>query len=415
MKRDRGIFLVLLGLISLDILRYIGLHGKLEGTDATYFSAIIVYLTFFWLVKSQFNGYQHSKERLVKLWLNLLIFAFIYGLFLSSDYWDYKQLFLHMFGFSITPLFFFVGLNNSNFLFLSNFYSKWVFIFGVVLIPIGLSTNYELYSRIMIPVTFLLLLFPFVNFFSKILLVSVSFLSILTAPDFRSLQIKMAIGILLVIGFYFRRALTKKIMLTAHTIIFFIPFIFMISAVYFDYNFFRDGVNANKEEYIVNIGEVESDLRADTRTFLYLEIFADLKGYEWLIGKSAIGSYKSSFYGEGGGSQSGKRYSTEVGVLNIILKNGIIGVGVYLILLFKLTRRAIVRSNNYLISSLALLLAFRWPLTFIEEFTQYDLNFFFFWVLLGFISNKKVQQIGDLEMTNFINSKMGKIHLNRIS
>jgi O-antigen ligase len=261
----------------------------------------------------------------------------------------------------------------------------------------------------MVPVTFLLLLFPYVSRKHKILLLSVSFLSVITAPDFRSVQVKLSIAVLFVLGYYFRKFINKKILLFIHSTIFIVPFFFIVGAVYFDYNFFKDGVSS--EEYIVNVGENESNLRADTRTFLYVEILADLKGYEWLLGKSAIGSYQSSFFGMGGADDNGKRYSCEVGILNILLRNGIIGVLIYMILLFRLTRRAIRNSNNYLISSLALLLAFRWPLTFIEEFTEYDLNFFFFWTLLGLISIYKVQKFTDNEVKIFIQSKRNNISL----
>lgn len=37
---------------------------------------------------------------------------------------------------------------------------------------------------------------------------------------------------------------------------------------------------------------------------------------------------------------------------------------------------------------LGLLIASRWSLSFIEEWHQYNLNFFFFWLVLGLISNE---------------------------
>jgi hypothetical protein len=401
MNQQKGLLWVVVGLLAVDILRYIGMDGSLQGSNATYFSAIIVYLSFYWLVNSQFQALKSSRENILKIWLLILTFAIGLGIILANDYWDYKQLFLSVLGFSITPLFYFVGNKSSNFLYINNIFFKWIFTFGVLLIPLGIVTNYELYARIMIPVTFLLLLFPYVSLKYKTLLLAVSFLSVVTAPDFRSVQVKLSIAVLFVLGYYFRKFINKKILLFIHSTIFIIPFFFIVGAGYFDYNFFKDGVSSD-EEYIVKVGENESNLRADTRTFLYVEVIADLEGYEWLIGKSAIGSYQSSFYGGGGGDENGKRFGCEVGILNILLRNGLIGVLIYFILLFRLTRRAIKCSQNYLISSIALLLAFRWPLTFIEEFTQYDLNFFFFWVLLGLISNKGMQLLKDKEVSLFI-------------
>jgi hypothetical protein len=401
----KAIIFIILGIVLVDMLRYISWNGFLEGTNVTYYSTIIIYLTFIWLLKTQFKAIKFSRENILKIWLLILTFAIGSGIILANDYWEYKQLFLNVLGFSITPLFYFVGNKSSNFIYINNIFFKWIFTFGLLLIPLGIVTNYELYARIMIPVTFLLLLFPYVSMKYKTLLLAVSFLSVITAPDFRSIQVKLSIAIFFVLGYYFRKFINKKILLFIHSTIFIIPFFFILGAIFYDYNFFRDGINPSKQEYIVNVGENESDLLADTRTFLYVEVLSDLKGYEWIIGKSAIGSYQSSFYGSGGGDENGKRFGCEVGILNILLRNGIFGVLIYLTLLYRITRSAIKSSQNYLISSIALLLAFRWPLTFIEEFTQYDLNFFFFWILLGLISNKGMQLLKDKEVTLFIENK----------
>jgi hypothetical protein len=50
---------------------------------------------------------------------------------------------------------------------------------------------------------------------------------------------------------------------------------------------------------------------------------------------------------------------------------------------------------------LGLVIASRWMLSFIEEYTQYDLNFFFFWLIMGLVSTAAFRKLNDEEVQNF--------------
>ena len=49
-----------------------------------------------------------------------------------------------------------------------------------------------------------------------------------------------------------------------------------------------------------------------------------------------------------------------------------------------------------------LLVASRWTLSFVEEYSQMDLNFFFFWLVTGMISNKVLQKYSNKEIKQYI-------------
>lgn len=415
MIKQKFIIWIYLGLIIVDILRYISWSGNLQNTNATYYSTIIIYLSSFQLIKFYYKYNNRNllivNNKLVYLWILFLFFGIVRGFFVAEGYWEWKYLLLNSLGFTILPLFFYLGIRLEIIGEIIRFTFKRLFILGYLLIPLSLVTNLELFARIMIPCTFLFVFIPFLRVKQVLIMLSVAFFSIFTILDFRSLQIKLLFALLLVLLYFIRKYVSQTIMKSIHFLIFVSPIVLLIAAISFNFNIFSDGLGEKDERYNVNISGSESNLLADTRTFLYVEVANSMNSTnEWIFGKSAVGYYSSSFYAEGGGDQNGHRYHCEVGILNILLKYGILGCLFYFILLFHITRVALVNGNNYLVKSLAILIALRWPLSFIEEFTQYDLNFMFFWLLIGLISNLEFLKMTDFHIKKWtrriLNSKV---------
>ena len=95
------------------------------------------------------------------------------------------------------------------------------------------------------------------------------------------------------------------------------------------------------------------------------------------------------------------RYGAEVGFLNILLYSGIIGVILYLLMLLTASYYAIFHSNNFLSKMLGLLLAGRWITFFIEEFTNFDLNNVFIWIIIGMVSCIEFRALSDDDLKLF--------------
>ena len=148
---------------------------------------------------------------------------------------------------------------------------------------------------------------------------------------------------------------------------------------------------------------MEENLLGDTRVFLYHEVLSTMNNrINWLIGGGSSAYYDSVWFYDDGGTMKGKRYGTEVGILNILLRYGIIGVLLYGLLLFNVSRIAITQSNNRLAKMIGLLIAFRWLLSFIEEYTQYDLNFYFFWLIMGLVSTSFFRKMNDKQIRKYL-------------
>jgi hypothetical protein len=394
---------ILIGVVIVDILRYVSWSGKLIIENGTYYSATIIFVSLYLLYNNFYKfrtPIDKNKIWYLKLWLGILLFSIIRSLFLVQSYWEWKFLLIQSVGFSLAPLFYFVGLDLYCVRSIYSFTFRWIFILGPLLIPLSLNTNIELYSRIMIPVTFFIIFIPYLPKRNILILICVALLSVFIVLDFRSLQLKIAIALITLLILTNKKFFGKKLLLVIHSFIFILPFIFLFAYFFFNYNLFLEGLSGKqRKEITVNVNNEESNLLADTRTFLYVEVIKSFNSTtEWVIGKGAAGTYQSSFFDSGGGDNKGKRFGSEVGILNILLRYGLIGCLIYFVSLFVLTRQALIYSSNYLVKMLSLLLSSRWPLSFLEEYTQYDLNFMFFWLFLGLISNNQFRAMNDMQL-----------------
>ena len=177
-----------------------------------------------------------------------------------------------------------------------------------------------------------------------------------------------------------------------HVLVFVAPLVLLYLGVSGIYNIFSKA--SENDGYVVeahkaNIGEDES-LTADTRTFIYIEVFKTLNADDsWLVGEGAVGKYKTESFDNL--ATRNERFGSEVGVLNTILYSGIVGVLLYALLLFIVSHNAIYHSNNWLSKMMGLVIMSRWVLFFLEEFTQFDLNFYFLWIIIGLVRLKAVQ------------------------
>ena len=120
-----------------------------------------------------------------------------------------------------------------------------------------------------------------------------------------------------------------------------------------------------------------------------------------MFGSGASGKYSTIRFENAGGGINGLRYRCEVHFLNIFLYFGLVGVISYTLLLFIVCYHGIYNSNNILAKMLSLLIASRFLLSFIEEFTQYDMNFFFFWLIVGLVSSKQFRSMSDQQVKSF--------------
>lgn len=143
---------------------------------------------------------------------------------------------------------------------------------------------------------------------------------------------------------------------------------------------------------------LDSDLKTDTRTFLYKELYADLEGNNQLfIGKGANGSYYSDYFSSAP-EESAYRNNIEVGVLGMLLKGGFISVFLNLCLLIIAIFMAFFRANNTFVTAVGFILIAHTILLFIENYYSYSGYNYAIWFFIGVCLSKEIRQMNNSQI-----------------
>jgi hypothetical protein len=85
----------------------------------------------------------------------------------------------------------------------------------------------------------------------------------------------------------------------------------------------------------------------------------------------------------------------------MVMRSGAIGVLLYALMLFVPAYYAINQSNNRLCKMLALFLAARWLLYFVEDMALVDMNYFFLWLTIGLCLSNRFRAMSDQQLKKF--------------
>ncbi|MDN5869435.1 MAG: hypothetical protein L0H73_01745 [Nitrococcus sp.] len=146
------------------------------------------------------------------------------------------------------------------------------------------------------------------------------------------------------------------------------------------------------------IGSLPQEWFFDTRSFLWLEMTGALSGWDWIMGRGALGTYYSPYFEHA--LEMGRegdwmiRQSVEVGYLFIALKAGLIGVALYCFGLALTMWRAIklvdVRFGMGVLAYFAIQVAEGFVIGKPEFIMQYIAQ----WILIGVVLSLPVRQRG---------------------
>jgi len=384
--------------------------GFINNGLLQYIQFIASYISLYLIVRLiNFRNYKFKYLIITdKLILMYLIYQVINGfisVFINNSFPDIRYLFFSALPFTLLCLFYFIGKHIIYYNIINTYVLKIFFLIGllILLIPnIDGSWNDELYSRLMVPVTFLIIFIPYFSKINNLVIFSVSILSIIYHLPFRTNIIRIAYSYFLLISYYF---FNTKIFNLISKITYFVLIIIPISYILF---YFIFGFNLFNEfnklgEYEVQKSNGYENLTADSRTFLYKEVFLNFRdNSSMFFGKGLNGSYNSIAFKYGEGFVSGKRYNVEIGFLNQYVHNGLIGLFLLIILILQVSYLAIFRSSNKFSKMLGLFLIFRYVYGFVEEMNNFDLNFLYFWLSVGLASSQKLRNFTDEQLHKII-------------
>jgi len=218
----------------------------------------------------------------------------------------------------------------------------------------------------------------------------------------RTMMIREILLITGLISLYFYRKFHFKWILKGTFVLLIAPFIFIQSSMDSGESFFQENLSSVSDD----------EMSTDTRTFLYVEVYEDLvKNNKLLFGKGANGTYYSNYFDTAGGDTD-TRLTVEVGVLAILLKSGLIGVTLYLLLLFVAIYYSFFRSNNHFVVGIGFMLFIYTMLLFVENIISYSSHNLFVWFFIGVCLSNEIRYMTNFEIQNILNPKK---YINEVS
>jgi hypothetical protein len=250
------------------------------------------------------------------------------------------------------------------------------------------ETHLKILVLLLLPVVFLITIINYLGsnkivLFSGILLFYISFVF-----SNRTMFLRELLLIICLISIYFYRKFNFKWIPKATFLLLFLPFLIFKSSLDSGESVFSQTelITSNKE------------LSTDTRTFLYLEVFSDLlTNNSLLFGKGVNGTYYSPYFNATGGDTD-TRLTVEVGVLSIILKVGLVGLILYLLILLISIYYAFFRSNNHYILGIGFMLSVYTILLFIKNPVAYSSNNLFIWFFIGTCLSINIRKMSNTEI-----------------
>ena len=325
----------------------------------------------------------------IKWFLYYLIFSAIYGaVFMTENYWDWKLLVNNLMVFSL-PIAAYVYANP---IVLTKTLRVWIKYAWIILLILAPFLTSDAYGRFLVPFTFLSLFLPLLNRKYITLTVFAYIITLILGFESRSDTLKFSVTILL--GLFCYLGFVKKyIVLTkiVFTLLFVSPIIFFILGATGTFNIFKiEDELGLKDKFLMKSNNPSKKIStlADTRTFLYVEeISSAIKNKYVVQGRSIARGYDSMSFGKSIdkalGIQRGERQMSETSILNIFNYFGIIGVVSYFCIFLMASYRAIFQSRNQYLPIVGLYVAFRWLFAWIEDFSRFDLNYLFLWIMIG--------------------------------
>jgi O-antigen ligase len=283
---------------------------------------------------------------------------------------------------------------------IQKFVGKWVFGLALILIFVSLGKFDIVFSYLVLPITLLIFYIPYSDLKTKLLYILIALASAVLAIEFRANFMRIGVGLFIVLLYYgkvFENRLFKIALKPVQVLTFVLPVFLLYLGITGQFNIFSDLFTSAVMTTNVNGDE---NLAADTRTFLYYEVFRSLINEEaFIFGLGASGSYESYSFSY---LVDNRRYASETGFLNVLLNMGIVGVVSYFFVLYSASYYALFRSNNSLAKMIGLFLIFRWVLFFVEDMTAYGVSMYFLWISIGLCYSNRFRNLTDADLVSLL-------------
>lgn len=133
----------------------------------------------------------------------------------------------------------------------------------------------------------------------------------------------------------------------------------------------------------------------NTRTEVEEYFYRDLKPIDWIIGKGMDGKYFCPGIGEGINNVSIYRRGIETDYLTIILKGGIISLGLMILIVIPAIIKGLFQSKNLISKAAAIWIFFYLIDLYPSPVTAFSLNYLLVWISVGICYSKELRNLSD--------------------
>lgn len=321
------------------------------------------------------------------LWI---LISFMRSLLQFNSPGEIKEfLFSNYLGLSLFPILFFIaGINPGYFFPINRAISFYVFAAG--LISVVFINYFEFQLFLLLPVFYVILTIPLRNVGGKVFIILISISIIIVSFTNRAGLLRILISYCILGVYYLMHSvrINKRMLKVLIFIVLMIPVVSLFLGIKGE-SVFQIVLGEDINEYS------QMNPYADTRTFLYYEVFQDLRlNKAFLFGKGLNAGYASDAF------QTYSRQVVEVGFLQILLKTGIIGVILYVWVIFSAVFKALGRSKSLFSKALGILLAGYILILFIENIVAYNLLNVIVWTIVGLCHSQSFRNLDDKEIKN---------------
>jgi len=141
----------------------------------------------------------------------------------------------------------------------------------------------------------------------------------------------------------------------------------------------------------------------DTRNPVEQCFYSDLKTRDWIVGKGLNGDYFCPIIDED--DVTGYRDAIETDYLNIILKGGLVSLGLLLLILIPAIFLGLLYSRNTLSKAASLWIALWIVSLYPSNVTTFSLNYFLVWISVGICYSKSIRNMPDEVLKEYFRAK----------
>ena len=268
----------------------------------------------------------------------------------------------------------------------------YLYIIIAAIISIPFLSYFELQLFLLLPVFYLIVTIPLRRTGGRFLILLITISVVAVSLTNRAGLLRMLISYC-VIGAYFllhNLKINKRILHFLVFILLMLPVVSLLLAL------------QGQSIFQIFLGEdingySQMNPYADKRTFLYFEVFQDLKlNGAFLFGKGMNAGYASEAF------ETFSRQVVEVGFLQIILKIGIVGFVLYVTVIISAVIKALGKSRSVFVKALGLMLVGYLLMLFIENIIAYNLLNIIIWFSVGLCHSKELRDLTDIEIKNLL-------------